>query len=613
MIEAPFGTWESPVSAEVVVEKALRLGNVVADGSTIYWTEGRPEEKGRSALMRYTQGKTEEVLPSINVRTRVHEYGGGPYTAENGRIVFVDDKTQSLYLFQKNQIIPLTPSDNRRYAEPVIDLEHNRVYAICEEHGEEVENFIVAIDLNGKKPPEKIISGDDFYSSIKLSPDKKSFAYLAWNHPNLPWDATELRLHTIGKSDTKIAGGDSSISLPEWGPDGKLYFTDDREGFWSLYRYDGKSSHPLTTNIEGDFGEPQWVFGSSRIAFDNETLLAIYTKKGEDHLAKINLTTKKITPIDLPFTHFSYLRKSGSSYTFIAAGPKTPAALYTYNLKELQLIRESKNNPLSDETLSLPQAIAFPTDDGKEAYAFYYPPKNSHYKASLGEKPPLIVRCHGGPTAHTPAIFSLATQFWTTRGFAVVDVNYGGSTGYGREYRKRLNKNWGIVDVQDAIAAAIYLIKEKLADENRLAIRGGSAGGYTVLAALTFEKFFQAGCSLYGICDLELLDQSGHKFEHYYNHNLIGPYPEKKALYQERSPIHRINELTTPLLILQGDEDKIVPPDQAEAIAKALDKSGTPYEYILFPGEQHGFRKSESVIRALNAELAFYKKTFGIK
>ncbi|GAB5411913.1 MAG: S9 family peptidase [Chlamydiales bacterium] len=612
MIEAPYGTWESPVSAEIVVEKALRLGNVVADGSTIYWTEGRPEEKGRNALMRYKSGKSEEILTNINVRTRVHEYGGGPYTVKENHVVFVDDKTQSLYLYQDGKILPLTPTDNRRYAEPVIDLERKTVYAICEEHGEKVENFIVAVDLNGKKPPEKIISGDDFYSTIRLRPDGKSFAYLAWNHPNLPWDATELRLHTIGESEKKIAGGDSSISLPAWGPDEKLYYSDDRGGFWSLFCYDGNSTEPLTTDIKGDFGEPQWVFGSSRLAFDNELLLTIYTQKGEDHLATFDLKTKKCVPVDLPFTSFSGLQKGAGCYTFIAAGPKNPAALYTYDLKELKLIRESKKNPLPENTLSLPQAITFPTYDGKEAYAFYYPPKNANYKAAPGEKPPLIVRCHGGPTSHTPAVFSLVTQFWTTRGFAVVDVNYGGSTGYGREYRKRLNGNWGIVDVQDAISAAKFLVKENLADENRLAIRGGSAGGYTTLAALTFENYFQAGCSLYGICDLELLDQSGHKFEHCYNHNLIGPYPEKKALYRERSPIHRIDELTTPLLILQGDEDKIVPPDQAEAIAKALDKSGTSYEYILFPGEQHGFRKSESVIRALNAELAFYKKTFSI-
>ncbi|MDX8430580.1 MAG: S9 family peptidase [Candidatus Algichlamydia australiensis] len=615
-IDISYGAWDSPVSAEVVVEKALRLGTVVSDGEYLYWLEGRPQEKGRNALMRYSPKGKEELLSDVNVRTRVHEYGGGAYTAAGNHIVFIDDKTQSLYhLDQNGNVKQLTPTDNRRYAEPVIDLKRGTVYAICEEHSDEIENYIVSVALEGGSEPKKLIEGHDFYSCIGISPDGEQFSYLAWNHPNLPWDATELHLNDFAGNDQIIAGENSSIALPKWGPDGKLYYTDDKEGFWSLYCYDSGEIEPLTTHIQGDFGEPQWIFGASRLIFDEDSIIAIYTVKGEDHLAIFNPETKTLIDLDLPYTYYSNLHKVGEKIAFIGAGPTNPAALYLYDkeTKKTERLQVSKENVLKDESVSIPQSIAFPTAGGKEAYGFYYAPKNPNFKAPQNEKPPLIVRIHGGPTSMTPAIFSLVTQFWTTRGYAVLDVNYGGSTGYGREYRKRLNGNWGIVDVQDAIAGAKYLVNQGLADENRLAIRGGSAGGYTTIAALTFENYFHAGCSLFGICDLELLDACNHKFEHFYNHNLIGPYPEKKELYRERSPIHRVDELQTPLLILQGDEDKIVPPNQAEAVADALEKNGTPYKYILFEGEQHGFRKSENIMRALEEEYNFYTKTFEIK
>jgi dipeptidyl aminopeptidase/acylaminoacyl peptidase len=587
---APFGSWKSPVTTDLIVAESVSLGQIALDGDDVYWLEGRPREAGRNVIVK---NGVDVTPPGFNARTRVHEYGGGAFAVADGVVYFTNDKDQQLY----RDTTPLTDLPGVRFADMILDRKRERLICVCEDHraGGEPSNSIIAV------PGEALVSGNDFYSSPRLSPDGQHLAYLTWNHPNMPWDETEL---WIGSH--RIAGG-ASIAQPEWSPDGILHFISDQTGWWNLYRHrNGKIEHLFDTQAE--FGAPQWVFGMSTYAFEApDRIVCAYNKRGRWRLARLDTTHKSLELIETPYTDISQLRANGRQVVFLGASPTEPTSVVRLTG---EILRRSTSATLDPRYVSVAKPIEFPTEDGLTAHAFYYPPKNDDFAGPNGERPPLSVMSHGGPTGATTNGFSLQKQFWTSRGFAVVDVNYGGSTGYGREYRERLEANWGIVDVYDCLNAARYLVERGKADGTRLAIRGGSAGGYTTLCALTFHTLFRAGACYYGISDLEASEDT-HKFESRYNHRLIAPFPEGREVYRQRSPIFFLEKLNCPIIFFQGLEDKIVLPNQSERMVEAMKKKGLPVAYLAFEGEQHGFRKADTIKRTLEAELYFYSRVFG--
>jgi dipeptidyl aminopeptidase/acylaminoacyl peptidase len=493
--------------------------------------------------------------------------------------------------------------------------------AVREDHTtttSEAVNTLVSIGLDGSSPVI-LATGHDFYASPQLSPDGTTLAWLTWDHPNLPWDGTTLWIATVQPDGTlgppqAIAGGPTeSIFQPQWSPDGRLYFVSDRTGWWNLYRWQQPKIEPLCP-MAAEFGLPQWVFGLSTYGFvSSQQLLCTYIQDGMSHLASLDLTTGQLTPLPTPYTSLAGLRVNAHQAVFIGGSATAPEAIVRFDLatQQCQALRQASELTIEPGYLAVPKAITFPTTQGLTAHALYYAPTNQDFSAPAGERPPLLVKSHGGPTTATSASLSLRLQYWTSRGFAVLDVNYSGSTGYGRAYRERLNGQWGIVDVDDCINGAKYLVTQGWVDGDRLVITGGSAGGYTTLCALTFHQVFKAGASYYGMSDLQALAADTHKFESRYFDSLIGPYPEQKALYEQRSPIFAVDRLACPVIFLQGDEDKIVPPNQAEMMVEALKAKGLPVAYVLFAGEQHGFRKAEHIKRALDSEFYFYAQVFG--
>jgi dipeptidyl aminopeptidase/acylaminoacyl peptidase len=623
-IIAPYGSWKSPITAEVVAAAEVGLEQVRIDGQDIYWVERRSREGGRKVIVRRSiDGRVTDMTPvGFNARTRVHEYGGGDYAAYNGTIVFSNFMDQRLYV-QRSGSEPsaLTPATTLRYADGQIDRRRNLFFCVREDHsgrGEAI-NTVVSIDLIEGGAGRALVSGNDFYSSPRLSPDGSRLAWLTWNHPNMPWDGTELwvgKLTGDGSIDEaiRVAGGVSeSIFQPEWSPEGTLYFVSDRTGWWNIYRWRDELVEPVCA-MDAEFGQPQWVFAPSLYGFASERrIVCSYTKNGRDYLATLDTLTRALNNIELPFTGISQVRVAGDRVVFIGASSIEPTSIVSLNLttKKLELLRRSRETAVDAGYLAHPRAIEFPTGVGFTAHANFYPPRNQDYTAPANEKPPLLVMSHGGPTSASSAALKYSIQYWTSRGIAVLDVNYGGSSGYGREYRERLKDQWGVVDVDDCINGARHLIEPGYVDGNRLAIRGGSAGGYTTLCALTFRNFFKAGASHYGISDLEALARDTHKFESRYLDSLIGPYPERQDLYVERSPIHFTDRLACPMILFQGLEDKVVPPNQAEKMVEAMRAKNLPVAYLTFEGEQHGFRKAENIKRVLEAELYFYSKVFG--
>jgi dipeptidyl aminopeptidase/acylaminoacyl peptidase len=630
---APYGSWKSPISADLIVAGTIGLGQIALDGGDVYWSEGRPFEAGRSAIVRRKpDGNIADVTPApFNVRTRVHEYGGGAFTVQDGTIYFSNFADQRLYKQTPNsEPQPLTPVANRRYADTAIDRQRGRLICVCEDHtdGGEPVNTVVSIDLHKSEDVQVLVSGSDFYSSPRLSPDSSQLAWLSWNHPNMPWDGTQLWVAQINADGSLgeaegIAGGlNESVFQPEWSPDGVLYFVCDRTGWWNLYRWLPAQSEGGLGGVESlyamdaEFGLPHWVFGMSTYGFESASrIICTYTQKGSWYLASLDLQTKQLEVIETPYTDISSLQVASGKAAFIAGSATEPTAIVQMDLltQQIEVLRRSSELEIDTGYLSTPQTIAFPTENNLTAYAFFYPPQNKDYTAPGGDKPPLLVKSHGGPTASASSTFNLKIQYWTSRGFAFLDVNYGGSTGYGREYRQRLNKHWGIVDVDDCVNGAKYLAESGLVDSQRLAIAGGSAGGYTTLCALTFRDVFKAGASHYGVSDLQALATDTHKFESRYLDKLIGPYPERKDLYEARSPIHFTDQLSCPAIFFQGLEDKIVPPNQAEMMVEALKAKGLPVAYVAFEGEQHGFRRAENIKRALDGEFYFYSRIFGFE
>jgi dipeptidyl aminopeptidase/acylaminoacyl peptidase len=634
---APYGSWRSPITSDLIVAESIALSEVRLDGDDVYWLEGRPREAGRYVLVRHgADGQTCDVTPApFNVRTRVHEYGGGAYMVHDGTVYFSHFRDQRLYRLRPGTAPePLTPPPDAtsadrslRYADGVIDPGRRRWLGVCEDHlvpGREAVNTLVAVDLAGAEPCRVLVEGADFYSSPCLSPDGRRLAWLNWNHPNMPWMGTELWVADFDADGgltghQLVAGGVAeSVFQPAWSPDGSLYFISDRSGWWNLYRDTPPSLGGLVAlcPLAAEFGQPQWVFGMSTYAFvASDRLVCTYTQNGMDRLALLDLNTRRLTPFDLPYTDYSMvyssLRAHGNQVAFRAGSATEPASIVVLDLatsspRVLARATAVAADPKLSRYLGQPRPVEFPTEGGKTAHGLYYAPFNPDYIASAREKPPLVVKCHGGPTGAASSMLDLRIQFWTSRGIAVLDVNYGGSTGYGREYRERLHLAWGIVDVDDCVNGARYLAAQGLADPERMVITGGSAGGYTTLAALAFRDTFKGGGSHYGVSDLEALVADTHKFESRYLDDLIGPYPVAREVYWQRSPIHHLDDFKAPVIFFQGDEDRVVPPNQAELMVEALRRKGIAVGYLLFAGEQHGFRKAENIKRSLDAELYFY-------
>ncbi len=632
---SPYGSWKSPITTDLIVGESVGLGQIALDGDDIYWVEMRPSEGGRNVVVRRSpDGTVTDVTPApFNARTRVHEYGGGAYAVRRGMVFFTNFPDQRVYRqVAGEQPIPVTPEGDLRHADFEVDARRSRLVCVQENHSGDGEavNSVVAIPLfEGADvavvEPEPLVGGSDFFSSPRLSPDGSRMCWLSWDHPNMPWDGTELwvgELDGAGRVGDRrlVAGGvGESITQPEWSPDGRLYFVSDRSGWWNLYRWSGGPETECILAMEAEFARPQWVFGANCYGFVcPESAICAVNRGGVWGLLEVDLETGDWWNVDTPGYSAmgrSDLRVTSPYVVFEAGGPAKPNTLLRLDL-EMRSVEEFRaSNPAGVDPgyLSTPETLEFPTEGGLTAHAFFYPPANRDFQGPEGENPPLLLKSHGGPTGAASNALDLGIQFWTSRGFAVVDVNYGGSTGYGREYRQRLEDTWGIVDVDDCVNAALHLARQGLVDESKLAIDGGSAGGYTTLAALTFRDVFSAGASYYGVSDLETLARDTHKFESRYLDTLVGPYPAEAEVYRERSPINFTERLSRPIILLQGMEDRIVPPDQAETMFEAVRAKGIPTAYIPFEGEQHGFRQAANIKRALEAELYFYSRLFGFE
>jgi dipeptidyl aminopeptidase/acylaminoacyl peptidase len=629
---AAYGSWASPITSDLIVASSLGLGEILPDGDEIYWLETRPQEGGRTVIVRAgADGVPADVTPLLpadrrggfSARSRVHEYGGGSYLVAGGIIYFCNDADQRLYRQEPGSApVAITPEPPRlralRYADGVTDARRGRMIWVREDHttgAAQPVNTLVALPPDSSAPPQVLASGADFYAAPRLSPDGDWLAWLEWRHPNMPWDGTELWVGQLADDGTiadkrKVAGGAAeSVFQPEWSPDGVLYFVSDRSGWWNLYRERNGHSEAIHPR-EAEFGSAQWTFRMSRYAFMDKELICSFSHDGAASLLRIDLDTLAAAPIATEFTEISSVRAAAGHLYFRGASPTRFPAIVRLDLgtKTATILKSSSTVDAQayGGYLSAPEAIAFPTENGLDAYGLFYPPANRDFRPPAGELPPLIVRSHGGPTAASPAVLDWGTQYWTSRGLAVLDVNYGGSTGHGRAYRERLRGRWGIVDVADCINGAKHLAATGRIDGRRMAIRGGSAGGYTTLCALTFHKAFATGASHYGVSDLEALARDTHKFESRYLDGLIGPYPSCRDLYHDRSPVHFADRLSVPVALFQGAEDAVVPPEQAELMVAALKRKGIFCQYLLFEGEQHGFRRAQNIKRAADAELYFY-------
>lgn len=625
---APYGSWKSPITSDLIVQETIGLNQPRLDGEDVYWIEMRPSERGRQVIVRRTRnGSTHDVNPAeFNARTRVHEYGGGDYVVHKGAVYFSNFADQQIYRVVADQapqrITSESDDDRVRYADALVDITRGRLICVCEDHRQpgEAQNYLASVPLDGG-PTTGLISGNDFYSSPRLSPDGSKLAWLTWHHPNMPWDGSELWSGDIAAdgrivNQKLVAGGKTeSIFQPEWSPDGDLFFISDKSGWWNIYRT-SEDAVECVVAMEAEFGAPQWGFGMSTYAFASASqIICAFAEKGLWRLAQIDLSTKQLERIPSPFTEISYLRAAGNRAVFRAGSPLQPFSIVELDVesKATTVLRQASTAVIDSGYISEPVPIEFPTENGLTAHALFYPARNRDYRGPEDERPLLLVKSHGGPTSAAVAVLSLSTQYWTSRGISVLDVNYGGSTGYGRDYRRRLNGQWGIVDMDDCINGARFLAAESQVDGDRSVIDGGSAGGYTTLCALTFRNYFKGGASYYGVSDLEALEVDTHKFESRYSRSLVGPYPDRRDLYLARSPIHFTEQLSCPVIFFQGLEDLVVPPNQAEMMVEALRTKKLPVAYVAFAGEQHGFRQAKNIKRSLDGELYFYSRIFGFE
>ncbi len=628
----PYGAWPSPISAARAARASLFLSEVRAIGDATTWCEMRPAEDGRYVVVRAEPGgPPHDITPAgYSARSRVHEYGGGAYTVFDALTYFVNDADQRVY---RQDIgvdpVPITPEPASqralRYADMDVSPDGGRIACVRERHAGEglPENELVILSADGTDEPRIAASGRDFYAFPRWSPDGRRLAFLEWGFPQMPWDGTELVVAEVDeagavRSRRQAAGGQrESIFQPSWAPDGRLFFISDRTGWWNLFEEALDGTQTNLTPMAAEFGGPMWEFGYSTYGFLSDGRIACqYRREGVHHLAILDPVSQEMIDLDVPYTTFDhYLSVAGQRLAFVAGGPVAPLEIVTldFSTRAIEVLRSSDDADVDPGYVSEPEAITFPTTGGRNAFAYAFAPANRDAVGPENERPPLIVHVHGGPTSEMTPELDLRVQFFTSRGFAYVDVNYGGSTGHGRAFRESLYGQWGVIDVDDAIAAARSLIDRGLADPERVVITGGSAGGWTALCALAFRDAFAAGTSYYGVSDLEPFATFTHKFEFKYTDVLVGPWPDAKALWAERSPVRHADRISRPLLILQGDEDEVVPPSQAEIIVEALEARGLPYAYILFDGEQHGFRKVETIARALEAELAFYCAILGFR
>ena len=623
-LEAPFGSWPSPLGAELLATASVRFGQVAVAGELVFWSESRAGEGGRSVIVENDRDgrAVDRNSAPFDARTRVHEYGGGAFNvAADGELFFCHDADQRVYRAGRGAVPePVTAPGKRRFADLVVDRARGRLIAVREDHGGtgEAVNTLVAIDL-ATGTETVLAAGHDFFSSPRLSADGARLAWLTWDHPCMPWQGSELWVAALDGAGLpgeprRVAGGSGeSVSEPRWSPSGELHFVSDRSGWWNLYRERWariEAIHPE----DAEFGEPHWVFGQAMYGFAADgSIVCVFDRAGRSHLARIDPHDDAFSELATPFCIIKNLRVGDGFIACIAASETEVEAIVRLDLASgaWRVLRRASEIALDPGDISVAETISFAGSGGAIAHAFYYPPRNRSFTGPAGALPPLLVASHGGPTGATNPALALARQFWTSRGFAVVDVNYGGSTGYGRAYRERLAGQWGIVDVDDVVAAARFLVTRGDVDGKRLAIRGGSAGGYTTLAALTFRDLFHAGASHFGVSDLEALARETHKFESRYLDSLIGPWPACAEVYRARSPIHFPERMSSALILLQGAEDKAVPPSQAETMYRAVRAKGLPVAYLLFEGEQHGFRRAATIRRAFEAELWFYGRVFG--
>jgi dipeptidyl aminopeptidase/acylaminoacyl peptidase len=620
----PYGEWASPITPALIAAESRLLAEVALDGEAVYWLEGRPQEGGRMAIVRHLAGATTELTsPPWNARARVHEYGGGALVAAGGRVWFTNFADQQIYeLESAGGIRTLSQAPGTRFADGILDRRHDRLIAVAERHRDqeaaEPQNFLASVPLTGGSPTV-LESGADFYSTPRLAPGSTHLAWVSWNHPDMPWDATSLWVAAVTpggslESAALVAGGpDESIVQPSWSPDGALYFLSDRTGWWNIYQWRDGRVRPVVT-MEAEFGRPPWTFKSPTYGFlDGRRIAATCSRKGGWELAIIDTDSGGLRILPTPYTEISHVHASGRSVVFIGGSPVEPPSVVRLapDTGRLDVLARASAPVVEPRYLSVPEPTEFDTEGGRTAHALFYPPTNPDFTAPLDARPPLIVMCHGGPTSAASTALDLRLQFWTSRGFAVLDVNYGGSSGYGRPYRERLHGAWGVVDVMDCLNGARALVAAGRVDRERLAIRGGSAGGYTTLCALTFHNLFKAGASYYGVSDLEVLARDTHKFESRYLDRLVGPYPDRRELYRARSPLNSAALLSSPVLFLQGLDDKVVPPNQAELMVAAMKARGVPVAHVVFEGEGHGFRRADTIQRALEAELYFYSRVLG--
>ena len=624
---AAYGSWASPIGADLLLKGTVHLRNQMLrwDSDDLYWSELRPYEAGRIVVCkRAGDGTISDVTPpGFNARSRVHEYGGGHFAVKSGTVLFTNFTDQRLYR-QDHGGAPLaiTPAKDIRHADMVIDEPRGRIIAVREDHttgAAEAVNTLVSLNARGEGEPITLVEGNDFYASPRLSPDGNRLAWQTWNHPNMPWDVSEIwvgELDPDGRVTTgrKVAGGpDESLIQPAWSPTGELYFISDRTDWWNLYRAWGDGDEPVCRRT-AEFGAPQWVFGQRHYDFNGpDEIVCTYLEPAGSKLGRLDLNTGELSQVDLFYTSLTGVQVSNGKVAMYAASSMHAERVLVLDLESgaENIVKVSNPARVDPGYLSTSKPIAFPSVDGATSHAVYYPPRNKDFEAPEGEKPPLVVHCHGGPTGSAGATYPFEYQYWTSRGFAIVDVNYGGSSGYGRKYRQRLNGEWGVVDVEDCIAAGRFLVEQGLADPHRVSITGGSAGGYTALLSLTKRDFYNAGSSLYGIGDLELFRLETHKFESRYLESLIGPWPERADLYRERSAIHFADGLNCPVILFQGLEDKVVPPDQAETFVEVCQKKHLPYAYVPYPGEQHGFRQDKNIRRTFEGELYFLAQVYG--
>jgi dipeptidyl aminopeptidase/acylaminoacyl peptidase len=630
MTVAPYGSWKSPITTDLLAGgDTVSLGPVEASGTGIYWSEGRPHEGGRSVLVfKPDGGDPVDVVPAgFNVRTRVHEYGGGAYWLHETTIWCSNFDDGRLYRFDAPGADPqpVTPEPAEpnawRYADGHVTPDGRLIVCVRERHdvGDEPVNELVAFASDGSDEPRVIAAGRDFYAFPRISPDGRRLAWTAWDHPLLPFEGAELCVAELGadgalSNGRRVAGSDhEALTQPVWAPDGSLYFVNDPNGWWNLYAAeDGKVR--AVCELEAELAPPQWIHGIRTYLFLPDGRIAIVvTRNAVDSLELLDPRSGELHALQLPYTAYTAwsLTTRGNTIVTVAASPTDAPAVVRIDVESgrTEVVRRSMTTEIDERFISRPEPIEYDTDDGS-AYGFYYAPTNPDFEPVDGELPPLIVWVHGGPTAHTVPVLDLEIQFFTSRGHAVCDLNYGGSTGYGRAFRDRLRLRWGEVDVHDAEAAARSLVRRGLADPDRVVITGGSAGGYTTLMAMGISDVFAAGISEFGVADLVTFHNDTHKFESRYDEYLVGKWPEEKDLYRERSPVTHADQISRPLLLLQGLDDRVVPPSQAEAIAEALERNGVPYAYIAFEGEGHGFRGADAIRRSKELSLSFLGQVF---